>query len=353
MFKDKALVQNRRIRLGLVGCGRIAEKHMQALNEHQQDIELVCICESDEARREQAATKYKVKTTASLEEMLADSTIDAVSICSPSGLHPAQTILCAKAGKHIITEKPMATRWRDGVDMLKACDDAGVHLFVVKQNRFNPTLQLLKQAIQNDRFGRLYMMVVNVFWQRLQSYYDSSSWRGTWEFDGGALMNQASHYIDLMDWLMGPVESVQCMSATIGRRIEVEDTAVMNVRWRSGALGSANVTMLTYDQNLEGSVLILGEKGSVKIGGVAINKVETWKFAEPDPMDESVKAASYETSSVYGNGHFPYYKNVIDVLKNAEKPLTDGREGLRSLELLTAAYLSSRSGQKVSLPLEY
>lgn len=353
MFINKALVEGRKLRLGLVGCGRISEKHFAAISEHASEIDLVSVCDSDASRREAAAKKYSAKAYGSLEAMLSEAPIDAVVISSPSGLHPQQAIICARAGKHVITEKPMATRWKDGLEMLKACDDAGVHLFVVKQNRFNPTLQLLKQAVQKNRFGRLYMMMVNVFWSRPQEYYDSAQWRGTWEFDGGALMNQASHYIDLMDWLMGPVESVQCMAETIGRRIEVEDTAVMNVRWRSGALGSANVTMLTYDQNLEGSITILGEKGTVKVGGVAINKVETWKFADKDPMDETIHSASYETTSVYGNGHVPYYKNVIDVLKYGAQPLTNGREGLRSLELLTAAYLSSRSGQKVSLPLEF
>ena len=188
-----------------------------------------------------------------------------------------------------------------------------MHLFVVKQNRRNATLQLLKRAVEKRRFGRIYMVNINVFWTRPQSYYDSAPWRGTWEFDGGAFMNQASHYVDLLDWLIGPVESVQAYTATLARNIQVEDTGVVSIRWRTGALGSMNVTMLTYPKNLEGSITIIGEKGTVRIGGVAVNKIEHWEFADADPDDAQVEQASYETTSVYGFGHPLYYDNVIKV----------------------------------------
>lgn len=247
----------------------------------------------------------------------------------------------------------MATRWRDGLRMVKECDSAGVHLFVVKQNRRNATLQLLKRAVEKRRFGRIYMVTINVFWSRPQSYYDSAKWRGTWEFDGGALMNQASHYVDLVDWLIGPVESVQAYVATLARNIQVEDTATVGIRWRSGALGSINVTMLTYPKNLEGSITIIGEKGTVRVGGVAVNDIQTWQFEEPDGDDELVKTASYETTSVYGFGHPLYYDNVIKVMRGEAEPETDGREGLRSLELLIASYISARDGRRVALPLEF
>ena len=156
--------------------------------------------------------------------------IDLVVLTTPSGLHPRQTIMAAKAGVHVCTEKPMATRWADGLKMVRACDDAGVYLFVVKQNRFNSTLQLVKKQIESGRFGRVSMVSVNVFWQRPQAYYDQDEWRGTWEFDGGALMNQASHYIDLLEWLIGPVQSVSASIASLGRSIEVEDTAALQIR---------------------------------------------------------------------------------------------------------------------------
>jgi UDP-N-acetyl-2-amino-2-deoxyglucuronate dehydrogenase len=239
------------------------------------------------------------------------------------------------------------------VAMVRACDEAGVRLFVVKQNRRNRTLQLLKRAVDLGRFGRIYMVTVNVFWSRPQSYYDSAPWRGTWEFDGGAFMNQASHYVDLLDWVVGPVESVMAYTGTLARNIEVEDTGVAALKWRNGAMGSVNVTMLTYPKNLEGSITVLGERGSVRVGGVAVNKIEHWDFDAPHDIDREVDDASYQTTSVYGFGHPLYYDNVINTLRGEAEPETDGREGLRSLELLIAMYLSARDGKRVSLPLAY
>jgi UDP-N-acetyl-2-amino-2-deoxyglucuronate dehydrogenase len=268
-------------------------------------------------------------------------------------LHSQQTIKVAQRGWHVLTEKPMATRWVDGLEMVRACDEAGVLLFVAKQNRRNATLQLLKRARDQGRFGRIFMVAINVFWSRPQKYYESARWRGTWEFDGGALMNQASHYVDLVDWLVGPVESVQAYVATLARDIQVEDTATVGVRWRSGALGSINVTMLTYPKNLEGSVTILGETGTARVGGVAVNEIQQWQFADTRPEDKDVAAASYETTSVYGFGHPLYYDNVIKTLRGEAEPETDGREGLRSLEILIASYLSARDGRRVALPLNY
>jgi UDP-N-acetyl-2-amino-2-deoxyglucuronate dehydrogenase len=285
--------------------------------------------------------------------MLAKCDADAFILTTPSGLHPEQAIEIAKSGKHVITEKPMATRWEDGKRMLKACDEAGVRLFVVKQNRRNVTLQLLKKAIDKKRFGKIYMVNLNVFWTRPQTYYDQGGWRGRWEYDGGAFMNQASHYVDLVSWLIGPLESLQAYTATLGRDIEAEDTGVISLKWRSGALGSMNVTMLTYPKNLEGSITILGEKGTVKIGGMAVNEVQHWEFEDTDPDDTSVKDASYETTSVYGLGHPLYYDNVINVFLGDAEPETDGREGLKSLEVIIATYLSARDGKRVALPLDY
>ena len=259
----------------------------------------------------------------------------------------------AQAGKHVMTEKPMATRWTDGLKMVEACDKAGVQLFVVKQNRRNATLQLLKRAVQQKRFGKIYSVSVNVFWTRPDEYYTSAKWRGTWEFDGGAFMNQASHYIDLLDWLIGPVESVMAYTGTLARDIEVEDSGVAAIRWRSGAMGTLNVTMLTYPQNLEGSITILGEKGTVRVGGVAVNDIQHWEFADQRPEDAEITQANYATTSVYGFGHPLYYDNVISTLRGEAEAETDGREGLKSLELLIALYLSARDGKRIALPLEY
>ncbi len=346
-------VTGRKIRIAIVGCGRIARNHFGAIEKHADNLELVAVCDTDKQVLAEHAEKYRAPGHDCLERLLAEAKPDLVALCTPSGLHPEQTILAARHGVNVMTEKPMATRWRDGLAMVRACDEAKVRLFVVKQNRRNATLQLLKRAVSEKRFGKIHMVHINVFWTRPQSYYDQGNgWRGTWEFDGGAFMNQASHYIDLLDWLIGPVASVQAMVSTT-RDIEVEDTGVMNVRWRNGALGSVSVTMLTYPKNLEGSITILGEKGTVRVGGVAVNEIQHWEFAEPRDYDEQVRSASYETTSVYGFGHPLYYKNVIDVLRGEAEPETDGREGLKSLEVLIAAYLSARDGKTVSLPLEY
>jgi UDP-N-acetyl-2-amino-2-deoxyglucuronate dehydrogenase len=285
--------------------------------------------------------------------MLRDADCDVVAVCTPSGLHPAHGILAARAGKHVISEKPMAISLEGADALVQACDDAGVHLFVVKQNRLNAPIQLVKRAIDKGRFGRLYMASCTVLWTRPQDYYDQAPWRGTWEFDGGAFMNQASHYVDLLDWLIGPVESVQAYTATLARNIQVEDTGVVSIRWRTGALGTMSVTMLTYPKNYEGSITIIGEKGTVRVGGVAVNRIEHWEFAEHDPDDSGVEQASYDTTSVYGFGHPLYYDNVIQSLRGEAAPDTDGREGLRSLEILIATYLSARDGGRVALPLEY
>jgi len=313
----------------------------------------VAVCYNDLDVLNQATDENKVTGYASLTEMMENEDLDVVSICTPSGIHPGQTVEIANAGVHVISEKPMATRWNDGLKMVKACDAANVRLFVVKQNRQNVTLQLLKRAIEEKRFGRIYMVNLNVFWTRPQEYYDQAKWRGTWELDGGAFMNQASHYVDLIDWLIGPVDKVQAMMGTLERDIEVEDTGVLNIRWRNGAMGSMNVTMLTYPKNYEGSITILGEKGTVRVGGVAVNEIQHWDFEDSKDYDDQIQNANYQTTSVYGFGHPLYYKNIVDVLRGETEPETDGREGLKSLEVLIAAYLSARDGKTVSLPLEY
>ena len=346
-------VSGRKVRFALVGCGRIAQIHFAAMKTHAERCELVDVCESAPDRLADAVAKTGARGHTQLADLIVQTTADCVILASPSGLHPSQAIQVAGAGRHVMTEKPMATRWRDGLEMVRACDAAGVRLFVVKQNRRNRTLQLLKQALEKGRFGRLYMVNINVFWTRPPEYYTSAKWRGTWEFDGGAFMNQASHYVDLLDWLIGPVESVMAYTGTLARDIEVEDTGVAALKWRNGAMGSINVTMLTFPKNLEGSITILGEHGSAKVGGVAVNEIQHWEFAVPDPMDADVGAASYEATSVYGFGHPLYYDNVIRTLRGEAEAETDGREGLRSLELLIAMYKSARDGRRINLPLEY
>lgn len=338
-------------RVALQGCGRISQNHVDAINRID-GLELVGACDSDFARAKALADKSGVPAFSSYEKMLAEVNCDVVAITTPSGLHPAHGVAAARAGKHVVTEKPMAISLKGADDLVHACDDAGVHLFVVKQNRLNAPIQRLKQAVDSGRFGRLYLANCTVRWARPQSYYDQSPWRGTWEFDGGAFMNQASHYVDLIQWVVGPVEGVMARTATLARRIETEDTGVAILRFRSGALGVIEVTMLTYPSNMEGSITLLGEKGSVKIGGTAVNKVERWEFADAQPGDEETRALDSNPPNVYGYGHEGYYRNVLAVLKGEAKADTDGRAGRKSLELILGIYESAKTGCEVPLPLK-
>jgi UDP-N-acetyl-2-amino-2-deoxyglucuronate dehydrogenase len=346
----RAPVAGRDVRVALVGCGRIAGNHFEALQKID-GLQLVAVCDSDAERARSAGEAQGVPWFTSYEKMLQSVESDAVAICTPSGLHPQHGVLAARAGRHVITEKPMAISLAAADELVQACDTAGVQLFVVKQNRLNPPVQLLKRAIDKGRFGRIYLANTTVRWTRPQDYYDQAPWRGTWEFDGGAFMNQASHYVDLIQWLIGPVESVMAKTATLARRIEAEDTGIAVLRFRNGALGTIEVTMLTYPRNLEGSITVLGENGSVKIGGTAVNKVETWQFADYDDDDKLVEAAATNPPNVYGFGHETYYRNVLKVLRGDAIPDTDGRAGRKSLELILGIYESAKTGRDVPLPL--
>ena len=348
-----SVIRDRKLRFALVGCGRIAQNHFAALKQHASRAELVAVCDNQSAALEKAVALTGAAGFSSLDALLAGSDADLVVLCTPSGLHPRQAIRVAQAGRHVLSEKPMATKWDEGVAMVRACRDANVKLFVVKQNRLNGTLQLVKRAVEQGRFGRMAMVTVNVFWTRPQSYYDDAPWRGRWDMDGGAFMNQASHYVDMVDWLVGPVDNVHAYTATLARDIEAEDTGVMSLRLRSGALASVNVTMLTHKKNFEGSITLLGERGTVRVGGVAVNKIEHWEFDTPHEDDAKVASASYGVESVYGPGHPLYYDNVINTLRGEAHAEVDGYEGLRSLEVLIAAYRSARDGARVGLPLVF
>ncbi|HEX2724009.1 MAG TPA: Gfo/Idh/MocA family oxidoreductase [Gemmatimonadaceae bacterium] len=341
----------REFRVALVGCGRIAGNHADAITRID-GLRIVAACDANEERARALAAPLGIPFYSSYEGMLSEVECEAVAICTPSGMHPAQGVMAARAGKHVITEKPMAISLKGADELVQACDAARVHLFVVKQNRLNAPVQLLKRAVDKGRFGRLYMATCRVLWNRPQEYYDQAPWRGTWEFDGGAFMNQGSHYVDLLQWVMGPVESVMAKTATMARKIETEDTGVAILRFRSGALGVIEVTMLTYPRNMEGSVTLLGETGTAKIGGTAVNRVEHWEFAEPDPDDEVARNLDVNPPNVYGYGHEGYYRNVLAVLRGEAKPDTDGRAGRKSLELILGIYESARTGREIALPLK-
>lgn len=338
-------------RIALAGCGRISRNHVEAISKID-GLELVAASDPNEDRARAVAEPLGIRWFTDYQRMLAETGCDVVAIATPSGLHPAQGVLAARAGKHVVTEKPMAISLSGADELVKACDVAGVHLFVVKQNRLNAPVQLLKRAMDAGRFGRVYLANCTVRWSRPQDYYDQAPWRGTWEFDGGAFMNQASHYVDLIQWVMGPVESVIAKTATLARRIETEDTGVAVMRFRSGALGVIEVTMLTYPKNMEGSITVLGERGTAKIGGTAVNKVEHWEFAEETPGDDEARRMDSNPPNVYGYGHEGYYRNVLAVLRGDAKPDTDGRAGRKSLELILGIYESARTGCEVPLPLK-
>jgi len=338
------------VRVALVGCGRISENHFAAIG-RVDGLELAAVCDVADERARAAGERHGVPWFRSYERMLAETACDVVTVATPSGLHPQHGVAAARAGRHVISEKPMAISLAGADALVQACDAAGVHLFVVKQNRLNPAIQLLKRAVEKNRFGRLYLANCTVRWARPQEYYDQAPWRGTWEFDGGAFMNQASHYVDLIQWLAGPVESVVAKTATLARRIETEDSGAAVLKFRSGALGVLEVTMLTYPKNLEGSITLLGETGTAKIGGTAVNRVDEWTFAHPDPDDALIAGAATAPPNVYGFGHEGYYRNVLAVLRGEAQPDTDGRAGRKSLELILGIYESAKTGREVPLPL--
>lgn len=342
----------KKVRFGLIGCGRISKNHFESIKQIDA-AEVITCADVVEERAKEAKEKYNLKSYyTDYKEMLDEEQIDAVLICTPSGLHPEHGIEAANRGIHVVSEKPMAIDLKAADDLVHACDQNRVHLFVIKQNRLNTTLSLLKNAVDKNRFGKIYMVQSNVFWQRPQSYYDLAKWRGTWEFDGGAFMNQASHYVDALTWLIGPVQSVMAETATMARKIEAEDTGSAIIKFRNGVIGSMNVTMLTYPKNFEGSITILGEKGTVKVGGVAVNKIEKWEFDEYDDDDRLVTDSNYQPPNIYGLGHLPYLKNVVETILGHETPFTDGRSGRKSLEVIKGIYLSAKTGKKVALPLE-
>lgn len=341
------------LKFAIVGCGRIGRRHAEILGERQIDgAELVGVCDIDPERAAAFGERHGVPAFTDYHEMmrtLGDG-VDVVSILTPSGMHARHTIDLAPYGKHVVVEKPMALTLSDADEMILACDRAGVKLFVVKQNRFNLPVQKLREAVEQDRFGRLVMGTVRVRWCRTQEYYDQDEWRGTWEFDGGVFANQASHHVDLLEWMMGPVESVVAKASTALVDIETEDTGIVLLRFANGALGVIEATTATRPTDLEGSISILGENGTVEIGGFAVNEMRVWNFTDERSDDADVMERYRENPpNVYGFGHTRYLEHVVDCLHNDTAALVDGLEGRRSLELLSAIYESIEKEDEVFL----
>jgi predicted dehydrogenase len=339
------------INVGILGCGRISKRHVELLGNGQiAGARLGAVCDTNFERADEYARRFKVPSYQHIDELLHDPDIDLVAVLTPSGMHAEHAIAAAQARKHVIVEKPMALRLEDADAMIRACDDAGVKLFVVKQNRFNVPVVKLRAALEAGRFGRLVLGTVRVRWCRDQAYYDHDEWRGTWQLDGGVLTNQASHHIDLLEWMMGEVDSVHARSMTALANIETEDTAVATIKFRNGSLGIIEATTAVRPKDLEGSLSVLGERGSVEIAGFSVNKIRTWQFSEPIEDDATVmEQFSVNPPNVYGFGHQAYYEHVISCLRDGSPAIVDGLVGRRSLELICALYESIETGKEVHL----
>lgn len=346
--------QSNTIGIAVMGCGRIAQRHASLLADGKVGgARLAGVCDPQGTRAADFGSQYGVPHYATLADLLEahGSAIDAVSVLTESGNHADHAVEVARSGRHVIVEKPMALTLADADRMIEACDKAGVKLFVVKQNRFNTPVQLARRALEAGHFGRILSGSVRVRWRRDQQYYDQDAWRGTWAMDGGVFANQASHHVDLLQWFMGTPVSVFARSRAALANIEADDTGAAIIEFESGAMGVVEATTAARPKNLEGSLSILGEKGTVVIGGFAVNRMDTWEFEDEAAMRMLSEAEEKDDnpSDVYGFGHRAYLDNVVSTLRNEGSSLVDGLEGRRSLELVSAIYESIASGQEVAL----
>jgi len=342
-------MSKRKIKFALIGCGRIAVRHAELLI-GMDDVELVAVSDNVHERVKEFSEKYHVKGYLDYKEMLKKEDIEVVNVLTPSGTHAAIGVDVANSKKHLVVEKPMALRLEDADLLIETCNLNGIKLFVVKQNRFNLPVKKLKEALDDGRFGKLVLGTVRVRWSRRQDYYDMDEWRGTWAQDGGVLTNQASHHIDLLQWLMGPVDSVVAKAGTYLSNIETEDTGVAILKFSNGGLGIVEATTCARPKDLEGSISILGGNGAVEIGGFAVNKIKTWEFEKTLPGDKDVFGKySQNPTDVYGFGHREFLKNVVQNITGNRQSIIDGIEGRKSLELVNAIYESIETGKEVYL----
>lgn len=334
---------DRKLRFAMVGCGRVSGKHLSAIASGRIPAELVAVCDRVVEKARAKAEEYGVPYYADYHEMIRrHPEIDVVDVTTPTGYHADHVVDLARYGKHIVVEKPMALTVEDCERMIAACARCGCRLFVVKQNRYNRAVQVTRRALEEGRFGKIVLGTVRVRWCRFQSYYQQDDWRGTWKMDGGVMAQQASHHLDLLQWFMGPIDTMQCLTATRLLNIEVEDTAVAIFRFQSGALGLFEATVATRPRDLEGSLSLLGEKGSVVIGGPAVNRILHWEFVDSRPEDETIRHEfSGDVPNVYGHGHGPYLADVVDAILNNRQRAVDAEEGKRNVEILTAVYESA------------
>jgi UDP-N-acetyl-2-amino-2-deoxyglucuronate dehydrogenase len=339
---------NDQLRIGLVGCGRISVRHIDVLGALE-NVKLVAVCDVIRDRAARAAAASGAKSYADYREMVRTEHLDVVSILTESGSHARIGMEVSPHVGAVVVEKPMSLTLEDADALIGECDTHQTRLFVVKQNRYNPAIMRLRSAYEAGRFGRLVMGTIRVRWCRTQSYYDQDPWRGTWRDDGGVFTNQASHHIDLLQWFMGPVESVMAYTTTRLVNIETEDTGVAMFRFLNGALGVVEATTATRPKDLEGSISILGEKGSAIVGGFAVNRIDVWNFADSIPTDEGICENAVSAPNVYGFGHYAFYKDIINAFSTGRRAMLDGLEGRKSLELTNAIYESAATRSEVRL----
>jgi len=332
------------INIAIIGCGRISKNHIDALLNNLENCNLIAVCDIviDKAieRKQQYEKKVvnaNIKVYTDYIQMLKNEKIDAISICTESGYHAKHAIDCLNYGKHVLIEKPMALSLEDADRIITLAKEKNLHVGVCHQNRFNPPIQKLRKAIEEGRFGKIINGTARILWNRDQNYYDQAPWRGTKSLDGGTLMNQCIHNIDLLQWMMGgEVERVHCEKGTFLRNIEMEDFGAILIRFKNGAVGIVEGSACVYPKNLEETLSIFGEKGTVVIGGLAVNKIQTWKFADEKDYDNEVE--NLEIENVYGSGHTPLYKDFINAVHNNTEPYINGEEGKKALSIILNSY---------------
>lgn len=336
-------MENKKIKFAIIGCGRIAQRHAEHINNL---AELVAVCDVEMEKANALSTKYNAKAYQDLNEMLAQQQdVDVVSICSPNGLHAEHSIKALKAGFHVLCEKPMAISVHDCGAMIKAAEEANKRLFAIKQNRFNPPVIAVKNAIDNGNLGKIYSIQLNCFWNRNNDYYHNS-WKGTKDLDGGTLYTQFSHFIDLVYWMIGDVKRVYALTSNFAHKdiIEFEDSGVIVLEFYNGAIGGINYTVNSFQKNMEGSLTIFGEKGTVKIGGQYLNELEYQNIEgfEIKELPEGNKPNNYGNYVGSMSNHDKIYKNVINVLLNGDSISTNSFEGLKTVEIIDKIYQSAK-----------
>ena len=331
--------------IAVVGCGHIGRRHLAVIAADRRAA-LFGYFDSDAERMVEAANRYPdAKAYASFAELIADAAVDLVSICTPHGLHAPMAIAALNAGKHVLVEKPMALETRDAEEMIAVAKRRNRRLYVVKQNRFNTPIRLVKQAIDADKLGRVYLAQCNVLWNRNARYYEDSPWRGVVDLEGGVLQTQVSHFIDLLIWWLGDVERAAGMTDRLAQQIEFEDCGVAALKFASGALGSLTWTTLAYNANLEGSITLLGERGTIKVGGKYLNKIEHWdvqSYPMPDDAAFDDQVNDYGDYQGSSNNHDKMIDSLVDDLLERRHGLVEGAEALKTIEAIEAIYGATR-----------